>query len=142
MLKYVMVIYMFPTILFAGCDEVETLALNMYHEARGEGEIGMQLVGEVTLNRVEHDLFPDNICDVVYQRRQFSWTMNENHTPKETDAFETAIEIAEGLVNNDIDLLETDATYFLNPFAVTSLPRWARQFEETERHGNHVFYRR
>jgi N-acetylmuramoyl-L-alanine amidase len=123
------------------CDEVEVLALNMYHEARGEGTDGMQMVGEVTLNRVEHPAYPDDICGVVYQRKQFSWVrLRKDHTPHETDLWETALEIAEGLLNNEIEKFDNGATHFLNPRRVRKMPRWAREFEVVGQIGNHRFY--
>ena len=56
------------------------LALNIYHEARGEGMMGKYAVAHVVMNRVEHERFPDTVCDVITQRRnnrlhqcQLSW---------------------------------------------------------------------
>jgi N-acetylmuramoyl-L-alanine amidase len=124
-----------------GCDEVEVLALNMYHEARGEGHDGMQMVGEVTLNRVDHDSYPNDICDVVYQRSQFSWVhTRRDHTPRESEVWEEALDIAERLLNDDIERFDNGATHFLNPRTVSQLPRWAREFEMVGQIGNHRFY--
>jgi spore germination cell wall hydrolase CwlJ-like protein len=122
-------------------SQVHALALNMYYEARGEGPDGMQMVGEVTLTRVEDEAYPDTVCEVVYQRRQFSWThMKKNHTPAEEELWELSLELAEALLNGDIELFDTGATHFLNPRAVKSLPRWARTYKRVGRVGNHVFY--
>ena len=52
----------------------ECLAMNIYHEARGERWEGQIAVAHVTMNRVAHDEWPNNVCDVVYQKKQFSWT--------------------------------------------------------------------
>jgi N-acetylmuramoyl-L-alanine amidase len=126
------------------CDydkEIETLALNMYHEARGDGIDSMQMVGEVTLNRVQSDRYPNNVCEVVYQRRQFSWThMKKDHTPHEEKSWEVALELAENLVNGEIDYFDNGATHFLNPDKVSRMPRWTKEFERVGRIGNHVFY--
>jgi N-acetylmuramoyl-L-alanine amidase len=130
--------------LFADCDfgkQVEVLALNMYHEARGEGPDGMQMVGEVTLNRVNHPRYPDNVCDVVYQRRQFSWTrVRRDHTPHEEELWQEALEIAENLLLGEIELFDNGATHFLNPNEVAVIPRWTHRFDVVGRIGNHVFY--
>lgn len=42
-------------------------------------------VGSVVLNRVESDLFPDNIYDVIYAKGQYSptWSGAINNTPDE-----------------------------------------------------------
>lgn len=134
----------FATPSFADCGfekQVEVLALNMYHEARGEGVDAMQMVGEVTLNRVEHSSYPDNICDVVYQRNQFSWTHTvRDHTPHEIEVWQVANELAENLVLGEIDLFDTSATHFLNPDKVRVMPRWTRVYNRVGKVGNHVFY--
>jgi spore germination cell wall hydrolase CwlJ-like protein len=124
-------------------SQVHTLALNMYHEARGEGPDGMQMVGEVTLTRVEDEAYPNNICDVVYQRRQFSWTQTKSdHTPYDQELWNLSLELAEALIIGEIELFDTGATHFLNPNMVKSLPRWVYTYERVGRIGNHVFYAR
>lgn len=131
---------------FADCDfdkQVGVLALNMYHEARGEGVDGMQMVGEVTLNRVEHPRYPNNICSVVYATEQFSWThTRKDHTPYETEVWEIALELAKNLVTGEIELFDNGATHFLNPNTVRRIPSWARKFEQVGQIGNHVFYQK
>lgn len=55
-------------------DEVDCLTKNIYHEARGESELGWKAVAWTTLNRTQSGKFPSNVCAVVYQPHQFSWT--------------------------------------------------------------------
>jgi len=133
-----------PAIANAECPKekaINVLALNMYHEARGEGPTGKQMVGEVTLNRVESDRYPDTICEVVYQRKQFSWThTKKDHTPYEKKKWKEALEIAEGLLNGKLDRFDNGATHFLNPNAVSRMPKWTEKFKMVGRVGNHVFY--
>lgn len=50
------------------------LVKNVYWEARGESRAGMKAVAQVTLNRVRAAQWPDSVCEVVRQPRQFSWT--------------------------------------------------------------------
>lgn len=57
--------------------KVECLAKNMYFEARGEGSTGLLAVAHVTLNRTKSAKYPDKVCDVVYQKYQFSWTRTQ-----------------------------------------------------------------
>ena len=45
----------------------ECLALNMYHEARGQGTAGLFAVSAVVLNRVNDKRFPNSVCEVIYQ---------------------------------------------------------------------------
>jgi spore germination cell wall hydrolase CwlJ-like protein len=127
-------------------DEVTTLALNMYFEARGDGKtyaeqvMAMQMVGEVTLNRVRSDNYPDSICEVVYQDGQFSWTSRRDKTPREIESWIVAVEIAESLMNGSANYFNNGATHFINPEALGYTPRWARRLEMVGRVGSHVFY--
>lgn len=47
-------------------------------------------VAKVTLNRLKDPEFPDTICEVVYQYKQFSWTLKKQHKPIEPEAWRTA----------------------------------------------------
>ena len=51
--------------------ELDCLALNIYHEARGETYQGKVAVANVTLNRVAHSKYPDSVCGVVRQGRHY-----------------------------------------------------------------------
>jgi N-acetylmuramoyl-L-alanine amidase len=54
------------------------LAENIYHEARNEPTAGMVAVGNVTINRVISDRFPNTICQVVHQGPHYeSWKTNQ-----------------------------------------------------------------
>jgi N-acetylmuramoyl-L-alanine amidase len=113
------------------------LALNLYHEARGEGPEGMTTVGVVTLNRVAHPNWPDDICEVVHQPYQFSWTAAAPPV-QEPEAWALAKAIATDLVLGEADSpLDHRALFFHTP-AVT--PGWAAQMEPLGRIGNHIFY--
>src|SRR4051812_3490939 len=48
------------------------LALGLYHEARGEADIGRQAVGHVILNRIHQS--GQSVCQTIWQHGQFSWT--------------------------------------------------------------------
>ena len=142
MLKSLLLVLLILPSKLCACDEKTALALNMYHEARGEGVDGMAMVGEVTLNRVAHPRFPNTVCEVVYQRNQFSWTHSiKDHTPKEEIAWTQALELSEQILNNEYEMFNTGATHYLNPSLVTRLPKWAKQLELIGRVGNHLFYR-
>ena len=53
--------------------ELDCLAKNIYHEARGESDAGKLAVAHVTLNRVNSDRFPDTVCGVVHQAVYSKW---------------------------------------------------------------------
>ncbi len=51
------------------------LSLNVYHESRGEPEIGQLAVAHVTLNRALED--NKSVADVILAPNQFSWTFQK-----------------------------------------------------------------
>ena len=120
--------------------QINCLALNVYHESRGESVEGQIAVANVTLNRVEHDNWPGTVCDVVYQKNQFSWVhLKKDHTPYDKDLWETARYVAmnvyEGLVPDN-----THNSVFYHANHVS--PAWARKHHTVEqvRIGVHIFY--
>ena len=116
----------------------ECLALNIYHEARGESGEGQIAVAMVTLNRVAHDNWPDNICDVVYEPKQFSWTWTvEDHTPHDHAAWAVANIIARDvMIGNVTDV--TDGAVFYHASYVK--PMWLDYVDLSKVIGNHLFY--
>lgn len=57
-------------------SELACLEKNIYNEARGEIDEGKLAVAFVTLARAQSKKFPNSICGVVYQNKQFSWTFD------------------------------------------------------------------
>ncbi len=48
-------------------EEAHCLAKNIYFEAGNQPLAGRIAVGQVTLNRRDHGMFPHTVCEVVYQ---------------------------------------------------------------------------
>mgnify|MGYP003643630555 CR=1 FL=1 len=119
-------------------EQLNCLALNIYHESRGEEIEGQIAVAHVTMNRVEHTYWPDTICDVVYQRRQFSWTFTiADPTPNDTTAWEESMFVAE-LVMRSKTIDPTNGATFYHAKRVS--PSWARQMDVSTIIGLHIFY--
>jgi hypothetical protein len=127
--------------------EITLLALNMYHEARGEGSVGMLAVGWVVLNRLRDETFPATVPDVILQGAeggvcQFEWLCDDLPTdPRNGRAWRRAVELARMLLG---DYPPPDPTGGAVWFRTTSLapPNWGIPVVETARIGNHVFYGR
>ena len=54
------------------------LAAAVFFESRSEPLEGQRAVAEVVMTRVESPRWPDEICAVVFQRKQFSLPTMEN----------------------------------------------------------------
>jgi spore germination cell wall hydrolase CwlJ-like protein len=78
---------------------VQALALNMYHEAKGEGRTGMLAVGWVVLNRMADQSFPNSVEEIVYQGCQFSWVCSGQPVqPADRGAWRLAQQLARQLL--------------------------------------------
>ena len=131
-----------PEAIFADSSTAERkcLALNIYFESRGESQVGQEFIGWVTLNRVLNTEFPNDICAVVWQDGQFSWTKDgKSDKPAEPAAWATAQTIADQLLlSYGVDRDPTEgATYFHAGYVS---PDWAKRFERVVRIDNHIFY--
>lgn len=128
--------------------DLQCLALNIYHEARGEPLEGKIAVAKVTLNRVASPYYPDSICAVVfsnawsskYKRRvaAFSWT-NDNLTniPSETEAWRESLSIARSVYEGTVTSEVGNALHY---HAADIQPNWARTKKRVAHIGRHIFY--
>lgn len=102
-------------------EELEILALIIYREAGGDAcsDETRQMVGEVFLNRVASDLYPDTFAEVATQRAQYGrlhWTglvwPDRAALPQEAHAVARAYETAEALLDGAVErLLPEDAIF-------------------------------
>jgi spore germination cell wall hydrolase CwlJ-like protein len=124
--------------------EVTCLALNVYHEARGEDVTGQLAVAHVTLNRTADPRFPDDVCGVVTQQHrnvcQFSWfCREEDWRTDEGESFRRALRVAvEALTGVRPDPTK-GATHFIS--SRIGVPDWARRMRHTVTIGGHRFFR-
>lgn len=119
--------------------ELNCLAKNVYFEARGEPDDGKLAVAIVTLNRARDKQFPNSICEVVYQNKQFNWTFDgKSDVPKNKKAWKKSVEIALKAIYNK-DSYNKDILFF---HAAYSSPYWKTHFQRVMKIGNHIFYAR
>ena len=62
----------YNTQIYSAEDHV-CMAKNIYFEARNESLQGKMAIALVTLQRVKDYRYPNTVCDVVYENKQFSW---------------------------------------------------------------------
>lgn len=128
-------------------EEIRCLALNIYFEARSESHQGQLAVGYVTMNRVVSKRFPDTVCKVVWQRRQFSWTHDgKSDRPREARAWEKAQAVAKYIYSNYHRFMEitkgaTDITRGALHYYAPKManPIWAKEMITVAQIGDHVF---
>lgn len=137
--------------MFSTKDERQNLtclALNVYHEARGEPLAGQYAVAEVTMNRVASGRFPSTVCGVVYQKnwdylRQryvgaFSWTEFDRVPPPKGAQWERAWQVAEAVYSGQHAPALRGVFYY---HAADVQPSWSAERTRVAKIGNHIFYR-
>ena len=119
-------------------DEINCLALNVYHESRGEHLEGQIAVAQVTMNRMEHEYFPNTVCDVVWQSKQFSWTHDgRSDHPHERLAWITALDIADLVYRGQVEDPTKGALFY---HATWVRPVWRHRMDYFDTIGIHKFY--
>ena len=121
----------------AKTQDIECLASNIYHEARGEGLHGQIAVAQVTVNRVASGKFQSSVCKVVYANKQFSWTNSGTKRVKDTKAWQNAVAVAQAVLTQSIHLPDFKALYF---HTRQVKPTWAKTKRVVAVINNHIFY--
>ncbi len=120
-------------------QELVCLALNIYHEGRGENSKGQAAIAAVTMNRVNSEDYPDTVCEVVWQRKQFSWTQaaSKFHSVTDQRAWQQSLTLAKSFLESEKMTEVGNATHY---HASTVQPYWASENKPIARVGNHLFY--
>jgi spore germination cell wall hydrolase CwlJ-like protein len=129
--------------------ELECLALNIYREAGHEPFEGKVAVAQVTLNRVEHEQFPNGVCAVVYEKTlssasgkiicQFSWYCDSTHRnrPINRPAYEESMTVAKQVLLEGFRLPSLEDALFYHADYIN--PNW--KLDRITKVGTHIFYK-
>ena len=129
------------------------LAKNIYFEARDQPTIGQMAVAEVVLNRVHSPLFPDTVCEVIYEGPTYRWKQNfpikhkcqfswycdgKSDTPKDKKAWNRALQIAEEVYYSyGLSINIVDGAIFYHSIDVDH--DWNREY--VVQIEDHIFYK-
>jgi len=127
--------------------QLDCLAKNIYHEAKGEPFEGKVAVAQVTLNRAASGQFPSDICKVVYQKNviyekvlcQFSWYCDQATAakPKNTAAYKECQIVARQVLLEEFRLPSLNKALYFHATHIN--PGWKK--EKVATIGGHVFYK-
>ncbi len=120
--------------------DVFCMAKNIYHEARSENMLGQLAVAQVTLNRLKSKRYPNTICKVVLQRKQFSWANKRSlrWTHPRGTAWTDAKHIAKQVITGGVRVSGLDNALFYHTTAIK--PRWMKPEAKVATIGTHIFY--
>ena len=116
------------------------LAKNVYWESLHEPLIGQIAVLQVTHNRVKSEKWGDDYCSVVYQPKQFSWTIDKEKKallPKNKNQWKRAqhsvMLFANGTRVKNLEDSEFYYAQYIKP------PKWSRNMIKKDHIGKHIF---
>ena len=127
-------------------QELNCLATAIYFEARGEPDDGQIAVAQVVTNRVRSGYYPDSVCGVVYQNKnwrnrcQFSFACDRiSDKVRDPKRWNIAKYVARETTEGRIWLKEVGSSTHYHATYVR--PRWASHMKKVGRIGLHIFYR-
>jgi hypothetical protein len=122
-------------------DEYFCMVQNVYFEAGVEGTQGRLAVAMVTLERVKDPRYPNNICDVVYENKQFSWYWDgKPDRPQNMKAYEEIRMLVGAIL--DADAAFVDPTYDSTHYHANYVkPYWKDYMVYKATVETHIFYR-
>lgn len=127
--------------------EINCLNLSGWHEARNQGLLGLMAVAKTTLNRARMEGWPPDVCAVIMEPKQFSWTslpkhkrqikLKNNIDKQSYSLVQLATQLSIAAEMMQIDFMN-GATYY----HTTSVnPTWGRKMEVVGVIGDHIFKR-
>ena len=118
--------------------ELKCLADNIYFEALTESEAGQIAVANVTMNRVKSKHFPNSVCDVVWEPKQFSWTHDgKSDKPSSQKAYKEVYEIAKAVYDGNIVDITEGSTFYHADYVD---PSWNKVMTRVAKIDTHIFY--
>jgi len=128
--------------------ERQCMAEAIYFEARSEKRIGQLAVADVIMNRVKSSIYPDSVCDVIYQGAervtgcQFSFTcdgsMEDARLTTRNRQWRAAQDLAGTIMAGLHKPVSRSATHYHADYVS---PPWAANLTPTATIGTHKFYR-
>lgn len=117
--------------------EKSCITQTVYYESRGQPTSGQKSVMHTILNRMKHKNFPNNACDVVYQKNQFTWTTQNKGIREKKVFYKIQKNVDKWLVEKSRQ--PTDKAHF---FTRTEIQRkWMKKHKFLGIIGDHKFYK-
>lgn len=112
------------------------MALAINGEARGESVQGQIAVGQVIMHRVADKRWPNTVCGVVTQKRQFEG-MPKSVTLGGKEDWQRFIPLSQAIIEGYTVEQVPKATHFHADYAH---PYWAKKMDRVRKIGGHIFY--
>ena len=120
--------------------DVDCLTKNIYYEAGVESRTGKYAVANVTVNRLKAGQWGDNVCKVVYAKKQFSWTLQKKLPTPNKKLWEESKGIAVEVLHGTRVVGLQQSLYYHATYIKS--PKWVEPAEHVLTVGQHKFYNR
>lgn len=119
--------------------QIRCLADNIYFESLIEPVAGQIAVANVTMNRVKSEWFPNTVCEVVWQNKQFSWTHDgKSDIPLVGKQYNDIYKLAQMVYTGQIEDITEGSTFYHADYVS---PAWAKKMDrKVVKIGRHIFY--
>lgn len=138
--KYLSVVETTEKVHFSKND-LFCLAKNIYHEAGNQSTKGKLAVAQVTINRTQDPKFAGSVCDVVFAKNQFSWTLNRHlrWSRPHGEVWEESMRLAKAALEDGLRVKGMENALYYHANYVN--PGW-RNVARLTQIGAHIFYER
>jgi hypothetical protein len=120
--------------------DVDCLAYSIFREA-GTLKIPAQYaVGQIHINRLKEGSWGNRLCQVVFAKAQFSWTLERKKVVWSRNQMDLAVNIARNLIDG-VRVHPLDSNRILHYHATYVNPKWGKKSEVVAMAGPHIFYK-
>ena len=127
-------------------QEKQCLTAALFHEARGEGLVGIKAVASVIENRKHSSGYPSTYCKIIKQHKQFSFVLEgkpihkleQQVKPSEKEVFALVSRVAEQVLEGRFKPTLPAKVLHYTTHAVRN--QWTAKMQVVAKIGNHRFY--
>jgi spore germination cell wall hydrolase CwlJ-like protein len=127
-------------------QEKQCLTAALFHEAKGEGLVGIKAVASVIENRKHNADYPGTYCKIIKQHRQFSFVLEgkpihkleQQVKPSEKEVFALVSRVAEQVLEGRFKPTLPAKVLHYTTHAVRN--QWTAKMQVVAKIGNHRFY--
>lgn len=121
-------------------EDLRCMTDNLYYEAAGEPILGQAMVGHSVINRVKDKRWDDSVCEVIYAKKQYSWTTNPKREIDDLKTYQFLESLAYTLLSNKDSEEATGVTNYLRCDWRKKVDWW-KDMTFLGQVGDHCFYR-
>lgn len=118
--------------------EFECMAKNIYFESKFEPYIGKIAIANVTYNRLMEGKWGNNVCKVVYKKKQFSWTIKQSYEKPRGKQWLASIDAVRAFSRGVRVVSLKHSNHYHADYIVK--PEWAYNMHPVAKIGPHIFY--